>query len=749
MPDAFSARFSVRALGERVVAIDCHSPYSRSKSSLLVPDHAAIAEASRTGPGRWTLETSALRVDVDEATRTFSIFRNGATEAICTFLDPSPDGTAIHMDRGFPLHGAGGNNAWCFRTQDDIDELTEVDLDRNGHSYRIHHRETGQGNNFMPWLLSAQGFGVFADCTFPMDLDLRDGVRFSGRNIRSYYIIDGPTPAEALGNFVRLTGMPPMHPAWALGYEQSTRAWMGFSELDFVTTYMREKKIPCDGLDLLTTYGGEGGVGQSGRGFHAGYLDYYQGWHPKGSYKSYNKKLLPNGAKDIAMLRERGFRPIVHGYWMGDYSDPAEMEEIWQTYKGLLADGWSGWWLDGVEYCDVGQSTSPDTSYAPKSLEKFTPEFRDEHDNVWALMRAKAFYEKQRRDFPDQRVYILNRTVFPGVQAYATGVNQGDYWSSWELMRIQTVWLLQMGMSGVMFPESDIGGHWPTEELTDELFIRWAFLGLFSPLMRSHGHNWRCRLPWGFGPENEARYVPLIRLRSSLFPYNYAALRQAHETGIPMMRAMALSHPADHEARKLCDQFMWGDHMLVAPVYEKGATSRSVYLPPGTWVHFWTLTAHEGRSRITVEAPLGKDPLFIGTGTVVPMREPSAAIPSQSDDHLILLILPGRALGSFALYDDDRESYAYEHGEFSWQRFDLSARNEAGTFTLRIGAIEGHHKGNVRERSYRLEVPLSLARPQAIALDGVVLTADKWHRTNDRTIVELDVFDGPVTVDFR
>jgi alpha-glucosidase (family GH31 glycosyl hydrolase) len=749
MPDAFSARFSVRALGERVVAIDCHSSYSRSKSSLLVPDRAAIAEATPTAPGRWTLDTDALRVDVDEATQAFSIFRIGATEAICTLLDPSPAGTAIRIDRGFPIYGVGGNNAWCFRTQDDIDELTEIDLDRKGHSYRIHHRETGQGNNFMPWLLSAEGFGIFADCTFPMQLDLRDGVRFSGRNIRSYYVIDGPTPAEALGNFVRLTGMPPMHPAWALGYEQSTRAWMGFSELDFVTTYMREKKIPCDGFDLLTTYGGDGGIGRSGRGFHAGYLDYYQGWHPKGSYKSYNKKLLPNGAKDIAMLRERGFRPIVHGYWMGDYSDPAEMEEIWQDYKGLMADGWSGWWLDGVEYCDVGQSTSPDTSYAPKNLEKFTPEFRDEHDNVWALMRARAFYEKQRRDFPDQRVYILNRTAFPGVQAYATGVNQGDYWSSWELMRIQTVWLLQMGMSGVMFPESDIGGHWPTEELTDELFIRWAFLGLFSPLMRSHGHNWRCRLPWGFGPENEARYVPLIRLRSSLFPYNYTALRQAHETGIPMMRAMALAHPADHEARKACDQFMWGDHLLVAPVYEKGATSRSVYLPAGTWVHFWTLTAHEGRGRIRVEAPLGNDPLFVATGTVIPMREPSASIPSRSDEHLTLLVLPGEDAGSFALYDDDRESYAYEDGEFSWQRFDLSARDEGGGFRLRIGAVEGHHKGNVRARSYRLEVPLSLAQPRAVTFDGVLLPADKWHTTNDCTIVELDAVDGPATLDFR
>ena len=327
---------TIRALSERVIAIDCHSPYSASKPSLLVPDRAAIAE----GPAGAVLETNALRVESDPTGAAFRVYRRGDTDPVVTLENPSPDGTSIRMDRGYPIHGVGGNNAWCFRTQDDIDHLTEIDLDRKGQNYRIHHRETGQGNNFMPWLLSGQGFGVFADCTFPMDLDLRDGVRFSGRNIRSYYIIDGPTPAEALGNFVRLTGMPPMHPAWALGYEQSTRAWMNFGELDFVTTYFREKKIPVDGFDLLTTYDGRGGIGRGAKGFHTGYLDYYQGWHVKGDYKTYNPKLLPHGAADITMLRDRGFRPIAHGYWVGDFSDEEDNERIWQDYRKLLSDGW-------------------------------------------------------------------------------------------------------------------------------------------------------------------------------------------------------------------------------------------------------------------------------------------------------------------------------------------------------------------------------------------------------------------------
>jgi alpha-glucosidase (family GH31 glycosyl hydrolase) len=482
-----SAEIEILCLSDGVIAIDLTTDYTGSKPSFLVPRrNEPKAKAERSGSA-FNIDSGGLRVVANEDRSEIKIFRSGQgadADPVCTILNAASDGADVILDRSYPFYGVGGNNAWVQRGHNDVDELTEHDIDRRGHVYTVHHRKTGQGNNFMPWILSAQGLGIFADCTYPMSLDLEGRVRFSGKNIRTLYFIDGPTPSEALSRFVALTGLPPMHPAWVLGFEQSTRSFMGWGELDFVTTYFREKNIPVDGLDLLTTYGGEGGTGTLGRDFHADYLDGYQGWHEVGSYKSYNKKLLPNGAADIKTLRDRGFRPIVHGYWMGDYEDADEMEALWQNYRHLLKDGWEGWWLDGVEYCDVGDPTVEDQSYKPKNPEKFTDEFRDEHDNVWALMRARAFYEKQRRDFPNKRVHILNRTAFPGQQAYAAGVNQGDYWSSWELMRTQTIYLLQMGMSGILFPESDIGGHFPTGELTDELFIRWAFMGLFSPLMR-------------------------------------------------------------------------------------------------------------------------------------------------------------------------------------------------------------------------------------------------------------------------
>ena len=138
------------------------------------------------------LETNTLRVEADE--ERVRIFRKtGADDPIAELRGFSPEGATVMVDRGYAAYGLGGNNAWRFKSQEDIDELVDVDLSRWGYEYRIHHRYTGQGNNFFPWVLSAQGFGLFFDSSFPMTIDLRDGFSVSGKNIRTFYFIDGPS----------------------------------------------------------------------------------------------------------------------------------------------------------------------------------------------------------------------------------------------------------------------------------------------------------------------------------------------------------------------------------------------------------------------------------------------------------------------------------------------------------------------------------------------------------------------------
>ena len=349
------------------------------------------------------------------------------------------------------------------------------------------------------------------------------------------------------------------------------------------------------------------------------------------------------------------------------------MEEIWQTYKGLMTDGWSGWWLDGVEYLRRRPvDFARHLLCAEEPREVHADEFRDEHDNVWALMRAKAFYEKQRRDFPDQRVYILNRTVFPGVQAYATGVNQGDYWSSWALMRIQTVWLLQMQMSGVMFPETDIGGHWPTGGADRRALHP---LGVPRPLLAADAlARPQLALPpavgfWA-GERGALRAADPAALGALPLQLHRAAPGARDRHADDARDGPRLSgRPELHE--RLYDQFMWGDRHAGRAGLREGRDEPQRLSAGRDVGPLLDARGSRAPATVSIDAPLGKDPLFVRARH----RHPDAralcdTIPSEvrwpSD-----CCSSSRATGSgpFASTTTTGRPIAYERAESPRRRF--------------------------------------------------------------------------------
>src|SRR5262249_50414366 len=156
------------------------------------------------------------------------------------------------------------------------------------------------------------------------------------------------------------------------------------------------------------------------------------------------------------------------------------------------------------------------------------------------------------------------------------------------------------GLSGLPYWGTDIGGFIPTAEYTGELHVRWFQFGAFNPVFRAHGRNWHLRLPWGWnggdgGPPaagdfkgddaetHHTRVEPICRkyleLRYRLMPYLQTAVREAHDTGMPIMRALWLHDPSDAVGAARGDEYLWGPDILVAPVVEKGATVRKLYLP--------------------------------------------------------------------------------------------------------------------------------------------------------------------------
>jgi len=227
--------------------------------------------------------------------------------------------------------------------------------------------------------------------------------------------------------------------------------------------------------------------------------------------------------------------------------------------------------------------------------------------------------------------------------------------------------------------------------LTGELFVRWCQFGAFCPLFRAHGRTWKLRLPWGwntgeYGPEeyDGSRLVPgrlpdrkelrnvavepickaYLELRYRLLPYLYSAVRETHETGMPIMRALWLHYPGDPKAVLRGDEYLWGRDMLVAPVVEKGATHRTLYLPEGAWHDFWTGETIAGGGEITRPVDLATIPLYVRAGAIVPTGPVKQHTGENSAAALTLTVYPG-ADGTATVYEDDGVSFAHKSGGFA------------------------------------------------------------------------------------
>ena len=205
---------------------------------------------------------------------------------------------------------------------------------------------------------------------------------------------------------------------------------------------------------------------------------------------------------------------------------------------------------------------------------------------------------------------ICSATARRAWRVTAAGSGRATSIPSWKTLAAQVKVGLNSSLSLSPFWGTDIGGFFPSAngEYTGELYARWFEFAAFCPSFRSHGRNWWLHRPWGWntgetGPV-ESRPLPnprelhnaevepicqkYLNLRYQLMPYTYTITREARDTGLPLMRALWLEYPRDAEAAKLGDEFLWGRDLLVAPVTEKGATSRRIYLPPGDWFDWWS-----------------------------------------------------------------------------------------------------------------------------------------------------------------
>jgi alpha-glucosidase (family GH31 glycosyl hydrolase) len=290
----------------------------------------------------------------------------------------------------------------------------------------------------------------------------------------------------------------------------------------------------------------------------------------------------------------------------------------------------------------------------------------------------------------------------------------GDAVSTWEMLDFQTRFNAAEGNAGLPYVSHDIGGF-QGGPLTGELYARWIQSGAFGPILRLHSGRTGDvrRLPWEFAGKPRAVAARFLRLRGALGPYLYTLGREAHDTGLPLTRAMYLQWPEHEAAYELDRQYMLGSQLLVAPVGAPGdpATKR-VWFPPGRWVDIFTGERHTGPRVETLRVPLERMPVFARAGAIVPLQPEADAIARRPLRTLDLRVFAGRD-GRFTLYEDGGEGFAHRRGRLARTTLRWSDRRRR----LTVAAARGRFTGRVTRRAYVVEIA-GVGRPRAVRVGG-------------------------------
>ncbi|MFT3831510.1 MAG: glycoside hydrolase family 31 protein [Opitutaceae bacterium] len=514
----------------------------------------------------------------------------------------------------------------------------------------------------------------------------------------------------------RLTGAVPLPPRWALGYIHCRERYRSQAELLANAAEFRIRHLPLDVIVQDWQYWGR-------HGWNAMRFDERDYPDPAAMVRTLHEentrlmlsvwsKVDPQSEVGRA-LGERGL--FIPGTDWVDFFNPAAADFYWENFRTRLVPlGIDAWWLDATEPENDDLAGRRTHLGAGETVR-----------NIYPLFVSRTAYEGLRRDAPDRRAFILTRSAFPGQQRYVAATWSGDIGHSWETLRRQVTAGLDYVVTGLPWWTTDTGGFFRpgagqyTSAEYRERFLRWLQFSTFTPLMRVHGYLTDTE-PWRYGETFEAETRRWLELRYRLLPYLYGEAARVSFAGSTLMRPLVLDFPADPQALDQTAEFLCGPSLLVAPVLAPGVGEWPVYLPvnPGGWYDFWTGEHAEGGRTIQAPAPLERIPLFVRAGSILPFGPVVQHTAAQPDAPLELRIYPG-ADATLTLYDDDGETYGYEHGERATCElvWDDTAR------TLRVGARQGSFPGMTPTRRFGVRL-CGVGQPtpsRAIMYDGTAV----------------------------
>jgi len=498
---------------------------------------------------------------------------------------------------------------------------------KNGQTVDIWNKDGGtsseQSYKNVPFYLSSKGYGVFVN--HPEEVNFEIGSESVSKSQFSvageyldYYIINGPTPKDVIRRYTDLTGTPALPPAWSFGL------WLTTS---FTTDYNEETVNHfVDGME-------ERGIPLSVFHFDCFWMKEFE-W----CNFEWDKDNFPDPQGMLERLKAKGLNICV---WINPYiaqksklfDEAAEQGflikkpngdvwqwDLWQAGMGIVdftnPDA-CAWYNDklrvlmdmGVDSfkTDFGERIPTDVTY-------FDGSDPQKMHNYYAYLFNQVVFDLLKEEKGDNEAVLFARSSTAGGQKFPVHWG-GDCDSTYEAMAESLRGGLSLTLSGFGYWSHDIGGFESTA--TPDVFKRWTAFGLLSSHSRFHGSS-SYRVPWLFDEEAVDVTRHFTNLKNRLMPYLFNAAINNNQTGVPVMRAMILEFPEDPTSEVLDRQYMLGDAVLVAPIFNESGLA-TYYLPKGTWTHLISGDVVEGGTWFKEYYDYMSLPLFVKPNTILPV----------------------------------------------------------------------------------------------------------------------------------
>ena len=506
-------------------------------------------------------------------------------------------------------------------------------LTRNGRAVDFHNKDavgTTSPRTYVniPFFLSTKGYGLFLNSGAKTDWQIgtRDvsALQFAVMEDRlDYFVMAGPHPKDILHSYCTLTGFSKLPPLWSFGLWMSRNSYLSWDVVNDVAKNIRSHDIPCDVLHLDTAW-------------------FNRDWNCD---LKFSQERFPDPAEHMAKLKEDGFHISL---WQYNFIPPNEDNTHYQeaVEHGYLSKNDQGQPYQLPEGCEGGWVKDVTIDFSnPEARQWYAEKIRDlirmgagaiKTDFGEGIAEEANYHSIDGKHFHNLYSLVYNNVVFNATHSVSgenivwarsgTAGSQryplhwgGDSQCSFDALAGTLRGALSIGMSGIPFFSHDIGGFIGTPN--DELYIRWAQLGLFSSHSRCHGcGNDNHREPWMFSEEACSIFRYYDKLRYSLMPYIYSQAEKCTRTGLPMMRALYLEYPEDRNVYRIDDTYLFGDSLLIAPVVKplSKCSYRDVYLPKGVWFDYFTKERMDSLGQwIRRPVDLKTMPIYVKEGTTL------------------------------------------------------------------------------------------------------------------------------------